>query len=481
MSLRAKLSLVIGLALTVVISNPSAALASPAEDNPIAGLSTTVRATDANGKSTQKRVPVSTLSESTAPSNPTQRQAWEDAPKKQHYSISADSNDTHKDVPITPAAVRNAGKTLEVGDNNVVSRDPVTLDECKDHDSNPSEKPFWYKNKFSSCFAGTYTLTEPGCLLCPLKQINMNVDIIGVGYISYIQGGQPKRVMQYTIRTRQAYADKDAFDLNLPVTLAFKCSTQGRESSCGSSPSSFTKPLGEWWRGTTTTTDLTVTGFAEDTEPLPLENRTYHNVSFTFTQPNPAIEPMEVSSQEQSVRCDGANYDYYLPLRNRPNGACMFTNVDSWLQYNLSSTAHGEVAQHIYDAQFRAEERTKPGILDRIIPGSRQSGYKLHRIAPISQENEAAKNRNHAVAVGTCVEFWGPGYTENQTKECDEYPFQSTWEGAAYLERQPGPQFGYSARPVLKAQNGSAGGSLQWFYVWDHILEKDGFYVEIHD
>jgi hypothetical protein len=481
MRLKARLSLAAAIVLAIVIIEPSAALAAPADDKPIPGLSTSFKVRGADGKYVEKSVPADSFPGDIAPSDPAQRRAWEDAPKKQHYIVPADGLQSLKDAPLTPARERNSGKKALEGDNNVVSRDPVTLDECHNHDFDRSEKPFWHKNKFSSCFAGTYTLLRPpSCpIFCDPEQINMNVDIIGVGYINYIQG-VPQKKMQWTIRTTKAYAN-DGFDMNLPVTLAFKC-TGGTANECAMSPSSFTKPLGEWYRGTQTYSDMTVTGSAEEDDPLPAEDRTYHSVSFSFTQPDPSVEPPTVNSQPDSVRCDVANYNYYIGTRAYSNGACLFTNVDSWMSYRRSSTAHGEVAQHIYDAQFRAETHTKPGINGGIIAGSRQSGYKLHRIAPISQANEAASRRNHAIAVTTCTQFWPPDYTEGNTKQCDEYPFQSTWEGAAYNERNGGSTaFSYSARPVTSSQNGSAGASLNYYYVWDHILEQDGFYVVIQD
>jgi hypothetical protein len=424
-------------------------------------------------------VPADQFPDESAPADPARRAAWENAPKDDHYVVSADMLTPKKDVPLTSASARIAGKKALYGDNNVVSRDPVTLDECEQH----SGRPWWHKNKFSSCFAGSYGVIFPATcsipIFCTPNEVIMNVTIIGVGYINYIQG-LPIRKMQWTIRTRPAHADRGV-DMNLPVTLRFQCS-EGVANECGMSPSSFVKPLGEWYRGIETYADMTVTGSSEEDDPFWFEDRTYHTTKFSFSQPNPAIEPPLVESPTDSVRCDAANYNYYIGTRAYSNGACLFTNVESWLAYQLSSGAHGEVAQHIYDAQYRADTHTKPGVIGGIIAGSRESQLKLHRIAPVSAENTTARNRNTTIAVATCAQFWPPDYTEGRTKECDEYPFQSTWEGAGYNERNGGgTAFSYSARPVTARQNSSAGGTLNYYYVWDHILEKDGFYVVIQD
>ncbi|MEU0054454.1 NucA/NucB deoxyribonuclease domain-containing protein [Streptomyces sp. NPDC006309] len=58
-------------------------------------------------------------------------------------------------------------------------------------------------------------------------------------------------------------------------------------------------------------------------------------------------------------------------------------------------------------------------------------------------------------------------------KECDEYPFASTWQGAS----TGGGKFNW--RMIPKAQNQGGGKALANFYLYNRILEKDKFLVWI--
>ncbi|MER5911905.1 hypothetical protein ABT124_15705 [Streptomyces sp. NPDC001982] len=78
--------------------------------------------------------------------------------------------------------------------------------------------------------------------------------------------------------------------------------------------------------------------------------------------------------------------------------------------------------------------------------------------------------------------YFGAGYTQKNTKECDEYPFQSTYEGAARWKHDHlGERNNFSVMPVKKAQNGAAGILLAQFYDKNRILDgpDDGFLVKI--
>ncbi|WP_128819887.1 NucA/NucB deoxyribonuclease domain-containing protein [Streptomyces sp. S063] len=60
------------------------------------------------------------------------------------------------------------------------------------------------------------------------------------------------------------------------------------------------------------------------------------------------------------------------------------------------------------------------------------------------------------------------------SRECDEYPFASTYEGAAQSKYdQTKPKDNFSARPLPKADNGAGGSILKIFMDRNRIL--DGF------
>ncbi|MGW2447771.1 NucA/NucB deoxyribonuclease domain-containing protein [Streptomyces sp. NPDC001675] len=47
---------------------------------------------------------------------------------------------------------------------------------------------------------------------------------------------------------------------------------------------------------------------------------------------------------------------------------------------------------------------------------------------------------NRSPAVKQCRRYWGAGYSHGGTRDCDEYPFASTYEGAAEHDCIPGPR-----------------------------------------
>ncbi|MFF8366820.1 NucA/NucB deoxyribonuclease domain-containing protein [Rhodococcus erythropolis] len=67
-------------------------------------------------------------------------------------------------------------------------------------------------------------------------------------------------------------------------------------------------------------------------------------------------------------------------------------------------------------------------------------------------------------------------------KECDEYPFASTYEGAAEHDYDPeAKKFNFSAKPIPKDDNQAGGLILKSFYAKNRIIDglDDGFIVKI--
>ncbi|MBZ3904498.1 hypothetical protein J8M51_23020 [Streptomyces scabiei] len=106
----------------------------------------------------------------------------------------------------------------------------------------------------------------------------------------------------------------------------------------------------------------------------------------------------------------------------------------------------------------------------------------LHRTV-----SEARNDKNRGEAVKQCKRYWGANYTAGGTKECDEYPFASTYEGAAenYYDEEA-KKFNFSAKPIAKDDNRAGGLILKSFYAKNRILDGldgkddlDGFIVKI--
>ncbi|MFJ8010007.1 NucA/NucB deoxyribonuclease domain-containing protein [Streptomyces fagopyri] len=102
---------------------------------------------------------------------------------------------------------------------------------------------------------------------------------------------------------------------------------------------------------------------------------------------------------------------------------------------------------------------------------------------PLHRTVSAARaDKNRATAVKQCKRYWGDNYTNGGTKECYEYPFASTYEGAAENYYDPEAiKFNFSAKPIAKDDNQAGGTILKSFYGKERVIDglDDGFIVKI--
>ncbi|MFF2618596.1 NucA/NucB deoxyribonuclease domain-containing protein [Kitasatospora sp. NPDC058046] len=168
-----------------------------------------------------------------------------------------------------------------------------------------------------------------------------------------------------------------------------------------------------------------------------------------------------------NVRLDQA------PYLNRNAGSVFTGHVNVMDRYVISGSA-GTVARHILWAQ-ESWVWTRPLKTDgdKVIPGSIHSAIPLTRLAPgAGTVQQDRYNQNRSIVTAMCAQYYGQLADDLQ---CDEYPFASTWEGAAKGDTN------YSVMPVNKTDNLSAGGTLSAWYADERILDKDAFFVDIAD
>ncbi|MFE4331466.1 hypothetical protein ACFRCI_30575 [Streptomyces sp. NPDC056638] len=176
-------------------------------------------------------------------------------------------------------------------------------------------------------------------------------------------------------------------------------------------------------------------------------------------------------------RWDSASY-----LRNSTGagnpankGGAVFS-VMATLEYSSQPGAPEKaVADHIKSA-FTNPKATKPLNALKDVPGD-TIDQPLNRL----YLDKTRADRNRAVAVRECKRYWGDKYTDGG-KECDEFPFASTYQGSAieeydvHVERN-----NYSVMPLDGTQNGAAGNLLAGFYTNNRMIDgpDDGFIVKI--
>ncbi|MES4893249.1 hypothetical protein [Streptomyces sp. NPDC096012] len=111
-------------------------------------------------------------------------------------------------------------------------------------------------------------------------------------------------------------------------------------------------------------------------------------------------------------------------------GAATFSYIAAMVLSARTGAEDRAEAQHIKTA-FTHPEDTKPYMPAKKVPGQNVEA-PLHRTVNVKRNDD---NRN--AAKKQCRRYWGAGYSLGNTRDCDEYPFASTYEGAAEHDYDP--------------------------------------------
>ncbi|GAA0414915.1 NucA/NucB deoxyribonuclease domain-containing protein [Streptomyces luteireticuli] len=156
-------------------------------------------------------------------------------------------------------------------------------------------------------------------------------------------------------------------------------------------------------------------------------------------------------------------------------GAASFSYIPT-LHYSTKAGAPEKgVAEHLKKA-FTDPKATKPVNAKKDIPGN-DLRRPLHRLLDGDRKKE-----NRKISIPQCVRYWGKNYTQGGKFECDEFPFASTYEGAAQPKYdRKAMKDNFSVMPVVAKENGDAGTLLLSFYAQYRILDgaDDAFIVKI--
>ncbi|WP_329568371.1 NucA/NucB deoxyribonuclease domain-containing protein [Streptomyces sp. NBC_01361] len=152
-------------------------------------------------------------------------------------------------------------------------------------------------------------------------------------------------------------------------------------------------------------------------------------------------------------RWDAASY-----LVPRAGGA-VFSYVVAMPFSTKTGSPERLAAQRIKDA-YNTPSATKPANTSKNIPG-RTADRPLTRLYAKRRRDA---NRNEAIKV--CKKNWGVNYAQGG-KQCDEFPFSATYEGAAqamtkYDPHDKAPKNNFPARPIPKEDNGAGGRITAW-------------------
>ncbi|MEV4452463.1 NucA/NucB deoxyribonuclease domain-containing protein [Streptomyces mirabilis] len=155
-------------------------------------------------------------------------------------------------------------------------------------------------------------------------------------------------------------------------------------------------------------------------------------------------------------------------------GAATFSYLTTLVLSAKQGAEERAEAAHIRTAFINPQD-TKPYMSAKKVPGQTVED-PLHRTVSATR-----RDSNRKAAVKQCRRYWGANYT-NGGKECDEYPFATTYEGAAEHDYDPEVRkFNFSVKPIPKDDNRAGGNLLQGFYGNNRTIDgdNDGFIVKI--
>lgn len=243
---------------------------------------------------------------------------------------------------------------------------------------------------------------------------------------------------------------------NASLTVNTSCDFVYFPTSCSTSPAAGqTATFLDFANGKvlefTTTTELPPAGDNDNPDRKVGMNLNVHFLASNTVQPGKIVD---FGTLKPVVRCDGAGVN-----RGGFSGAaCIFGGVVPQWNLSKSDPVVDEVAQHVYDAINNPNSTVPPD----------PSG---HKIIPYNLTRTIDGNLNNAQrrrAIYQCSKY----FTIQDEESCDEYPFASTYEGSFN-----DPETNYSVKYVTAKKNTDEGRLRGTWYIYDRILELDGFRV----
>ncbi|WP_204023828.1 NucA/NucB deoxyribonuclease domain-containing protein, partial [Sinosporangium siamense] len=158
------------------------------------------------------------------------------------------------------------------------------------------------------------------------------------------------------------------------------------------------------------------------------------------------------------VKCDSASYIV-------SQGGCVFNSATPMMIWKMGQ-GYNSAYQHYWKACYQPIDTFPINLHKKLLgchrPGDMKDNY-LHR-----EDSEAAESA-HSRTWRTCRRIWG-NYAPSG-KECDEYPFASSFE------RSNAATNNYSLCPIPAAENNLAGNLLEKrFFIKDRVIVGDNYY-----
>ncbi|GAA1271006.1 hypothetical protein GCM10009677_24820 [Sphaerisporangium rubeum] len=180
-----------------------------------------------------------------------------------------------------------------------------------------------------------------------------------------------------------------------------------------------------------------------------------------------------LDDERVQFRCDSSPQVKYF------SAGCVTWSLRPTWTLNGNEKRSEQVAAHIWKALYNSQEtepkfpgQTKriPGRLNVFDRGCASMVGCLTRSTSDRKVAGSVAAQNYAVASKACDKLLTNGI---RVPSCDEYPFASTHQGSAFAG------INYSVAIVERSDNCSAGTKLKNWYIWNRILERDPFWVDV--
>jgi hypothetical protein len=335
----------------------------------------------------------------------------------------------------------------------------MTLDQCKK--GLGTTKKFYFTSRFAACSGASFVQT-------------------------WLVNGRPSGVSMFNVRVVGTIA-KNSRTINFKYYFTeMEIGTKGKIPQ--SWPSGVRYTRGGDMPGTKTFAELKVLRtFNETVNAKPGQGSggttdliaSVYQPSITVTPPPNATLTGDLKGDLFFLppRWDAAKYLANSTGGGNPDkrGAASFAYIGTLTYSAKAGAKERAVAQHIKTA-FTKPADTKPYMSAKKVPGQTPQ-EPLHRTV-----NKTRRDDNRKASVKQCKRYWGANYTQGGARECDEYPFATTYEGAAEHDYDAdAKKFNFSVKPIATADNGAGGNLLLSFYAKNRIIDgmDDGFIVKI--
>jgi hypothetical protein len=336
--------------------------------------------------------------------------------------------------------------------------DGISPEECRENVELSGRPQGWVKNHFAYCKIELIVAYDRSCWgpFCRyLGYFSARVTTIGNAY-NGLRNADFRGILDQMFVTGTAMGSRFTYEVD--------CAGDPSDS-CRPGTDWVTKPSAQW--KIDGEAELYFDSPAEVPDPVHGEQRATGVFDADYRWEFPGLQT-ERDGWETSVRFDSA---WYLAQKQ----GAIFDRSIPWIGISKSNEDEDESADHIEHA-LNDPNDTVPRIdQDKHIPGGSRDDT-VHRLYYDEERRDA--NRE-GFAKPACRVEW-PNYSA-EGKDCDEFPFASTYEGAARHLYEDIPYGMFSVRAIDKDDNQRVGSRLGVWYSFDRILDNDRFYVRILD